>query len=423
MKRRNFLRVGALAAVPLHGRTAAGATAESPPRKRLAAIVAAYRMHSDADNVVTRMLQGYYIGDDYHQPSCDIASLYIHRVPVDDIGHRISQAYRFPVAKTIPEALTLGTGTLAVDGVLLVCDAEETPSNDDLRFEFFQQMLDVFRRSGRSVPLFCSGYLSAAWDRANEMVRRSREMGFPLMAGSSMPVTFRRPALDYPLPSGFDDRPLGDVAPPKFPLGVDFAEALAIAPGSSLTTGLFPSLEVLQSILERRRAGETGIRSVEHLVDDAVWRAVEAGRWSRELMQAALARAGQSAKETPGNTARAALWLVEYNDGTHVAVLWLSGLRPDCAVAFRVKDRREIDSALCYVPLASRNDFSMLVHGISQMMISGKPPYPVERILLTSGVIAALGKQSVSGAKIETPALNISYEAPEHSFYAPGWGW
>lgn len=423
MKRRNFLQAGALAAVRVHAQTPGGRGADSRPRKRLAAIAYAYRMHSDADNIVTRFLQGYYIGDDYHQPACDIASLYVHETPVDDIGHRLSQAYRFPVTKSIPDALMLGTGSLAVDGVLLVCDAEETRSERDLRSEFFQQVLDLFRRSGHSVPLFCAGYLSEDWDRAQEMVRQSQQMGFTIMAGASAPVTFRRPPLDYPLASGFDDRPLGDTAPPKYPLGVDFAEALILLPNGSIVAGLFPGLEVLQSFLERRKAGESGIRSVEHLVDESVWRAAEAGRWSKELMQAALLRTARAGQERPEDVKHPSVWLLEYNDDTHAAALSLDGLAAECVAAFRVKDRREIDTTLCYVPPGSRNDYSMLVHGVSQMMLTGKAPYPVGRTLLTTGVLAALRKQHVIGAKIQTPELAVSYDAPKHSFYAPGWGW
>ena len=61
--------------------------------------------------------------------------------------------------------------------------------------------------------------------------------------------------------------------------------------------GIFHILETLQCFVERRKGGETGIRAVHHLEKDAVWSAAEEGRWSKELMKAALGRAQSSAAD------------------------------------------------------------------------------------------------------------------------------
>ena len=68
-----------------------------------------------------------------------------------DIGYRLAAAYNFPVVRSIAEALTLGTGKLAVDGVLLVAEHGNYPFNDKQqqlypRFKFFQQVVDIFRQ-------------------------------------------------------------------------------------------------------------------------------------------------------------------------------------------------------------------------------------------------------------------------------------
>jgi hypothetical protein len=65
----------------------------------------------------------------------------------------------------------------------------------------------------------------------------------------------------------------------------------------------------------------------------------------------------------------------------------------------------------------------MLVHGIRQMIDTGKPSHPVERTLLVSGTLAALMESRYQGGKVlETPQLNVRYQAPEHSWYAHGLG-
>ena len=47
------------------------------------------------------------------------------------------------------------------------------------RYEFFQQIVKVFRASGRSVPVFNDKHLSWNWEWAKEMYDTSRSMGFP----------------------------------------------------------------------------------------------------------------------------------------------------------------------------------------------------------------------------------------------------
>lgn len=429
MRRRSFLQLNTLAASFLGVPKSSASLSASSARKRLAAIAASYTMHSSADNLITRILQGYWINDDFHPPACDVASLYLHHTGASDVGRRIAAAFGVQVTPSVSEALTLGTGKLAVDGVVLVGD-EDHPGLDDKaprsdeRFSFFQQIVNVFRQSGRSVPVFCYGYLSTNWTEARQIHEWSRELGFPLMAGTSVPVTFRRPELDYHLPDNYDDRRLGDRAQPHYPLGVEFDGALVIAPGEETSDAMYAGLELLQSFVERRKGGETGIRSIEGLVGGEVWRSAQEGRWSKDLMTAALGRATHLGKGRPEDVEHPTAWLITYNDGTQGCVLSLSGLVSEYLAAFHIHGRREIDSTLCYTPVASRNDVSMLVQGISNLMLAGNSPYPIERNLLTSGAFAAVQSSAPRGSRrIETPMLKITYTAPERSFYARGRGW
>src|SRR5262249_57391806 len=105
---------------------------------------------------------------------------------------------------SIADALTLGTGKLAVDGVVQVCEHGNYPHNEKQqqlypRYEFFEQIVKVFRQSGRSVPVFSDKHLSYDWKKAKQMYDWSRELKFPLMAGSSLPGTWRGPELEVPL--------------------------------------------------------------------------------------------------------------------------------------------------------------------------------------------------------------------------------
>jgi hypothetical protein len=429
MKRRNFLQSGILAASSLKAFGPRRVFGAGEARKKLAAIAASCALRSPADNLITRFLEGYWLDNDFHQSPCEIASVYVDRIAAGDIAHRLAAAYQFPVMPSISDALTLGTGNLAVDGVLLVGESGVSPAHTstparDLRFEFFAQVVAAFKKFGRSVPVFCAGYLSDNWDHVWQSYQWSRELGFPLMAGSTPAVTFRRPEVDYPLPSGFDDALLGDQVHHNDPLGVDFADALIIAPGVWSSQTLFASVELLQAFIERRRAGESGIRSIDCRVGQDAWRAAEKGRWSKDLM---LAAGGRS--ETPGDGPQkgmedAVVWLIEYHGGTRGAILSLGDFIREYLAAFSLKGREETDSTLCYTPADSGNDYSMLVHGIEQMMTTQAAPVPAERAVLASGAMAVMREAALArGRRVETPMLRIAYVAPERSFYARGRGW
>jgi hypothetical protein len=395
LRRREFL------ALPVAARAA------DTSRIRLAALSTTYHTRSHTDNFVTRFLEGYWIHDKFYEPQCDVASLYMDQLHPADIGHKLAGAYGFPVKPTIADALTLGAGRLAVGGVILVGEHGKYPLNERHqilypRFEFFRQVVAVFRKSERAAPVFVDKHLSYDWKKAKQMYDWSRELRFPMMAGSSLPVTFRRPEADHPLDTVFED-------------------ALMVGAGGGDDGGIFHYLETLQCFVERRRGGETGVRAVEYLRGDAVWRAAGQKRWSKELMQAALQRGEKVAPGRPEAVKNPGLALIEYNDGFRAAVLMLGGMVQEYLIAVRAGGR--IDSTLCYIPIENSNNFSMFVHGITQMMTSGKPPYPVERTLLTTGMLARVMESGYLGGKrIDTPELAIRYRAPEKSYYAPGVG-
>ncbi len=398
MRRREFLQLPVLAAVRGGARP-----------KRIAALTTTYFVRSHADDIITRFLEGYWINDRYYAPIFQVASLYMDQVHPADIGYRLAAAYDFPLVRSITEALTLGKGKLAVDGVLLVAEHGNYPFNERQqqlypRFRFFQEVVEVFRTSGRSVPVYCDKHMSWNWDEAKQMIEWSRELKFPMMAGSSVPVTFRRPELDYPP-------------------GVEFEDALVVGNGWVTDGGLFHDLETLQCFVERRKGAEAGIRAVQHIQGEEVWHAAEQGRWSRQLLDAALSRAEKLGRGRPEDVKQPVGCMLEYNDGFRAAVVALGGLVNEYLAAFRVKGRPDIDSTLCYDPLENSNNFSMLVHGISEMFEIRRTPYPVERTLLTTGALAVLMESASRGhVLIETPDLRVAYTAPARSFYAHGRG-
>jgi hypothetical protein len=398
MNRREFL--GAAAA-------ATQAAQAQGSKKKIACLSSTYHVRSHSDNFITRFLEGYWIHERYYEPPFQVASLWMDQVHPGDIGTRLAQAYGVKKASSIADALTLGTGKLAVDGVVLICEHGNYPHNEKNqqlypRYEFFEQVVKVFKDSGRSCPVFTDKHLSYDWKKAKQMYDWSRELKFPLMAGSSVPVTFRRPAYDPPL-------------------GTEMESALSVGGGWIADGGIFHILETLQGFVERRKGGEVGVRSVQLLKEGEVWKAAQQGLWRRDLLDAALARGEKPKSPKKPEEMRAVLGLVEYRDGFKAAVIALNEVSEYLAA---VKPKgKDPEGVLCYIPIENSNNFSMLVHGITQMFATGKPSHPVERTLLVSGALSALMESGYQGGKrIETPELTIKYTGPAKSWFAPGVG-
>ncbi len=375
-------------------------------KKRIACLSSTYHVRSHSDNFITRFLEGYWIHESHYDPPFEVASLWMDQIHPADIGQRLAAAYNVPVAKDIAGALTLGTGKLAVDGVVLVCEHGDYPHNEKdqhlyPRYEFFEQVVNVFRKSGQVCPVFVDKHLSYDWKKARQMHQWSQELKFPLMAGSSVPVTFRRPEYD----------------PPR---GLVMDSALAIGGGWFGDGGIFHIFETLQAFVERRRGGETGIRAVRLLKGEEVWKAEKQGLWRRDLLDACLARQLKPTGQRPEEMT-AVLGLIEYRDGFQAATLALSGVSEYIAA---VKPKHGPPQAtLCYIPIENSNNFSMLVHGITQMIQTGQPAVDVRRTLLVSGALDSLMQSGFEkGKRIETPELTISYKPPRDSWYAKGEG-
>jgi hypothetical protein len=173
-------------------------------------------------------------------------------------------------------------------------------------------------------------------------------------------------------------------------------------------------------MVERRHGGETGIASVEWLEGEAVWkwRAGE-GRWSAPLLDAALATGGNVKPGPPErNAGRPVVFLLDYRDGLRTASYLLDGHVSEFQFAAQVEDAAE--------PVATRYlnggprplpHFDGLVKCIEDLFVSGRPVYPVERTLLTTGALAFLFESRAAKARVATPALDIRYRAPEYAYF------
>jgi hypothetical protein len=394
ISRRKLLRGGLALASP-----AAGA------RVRVAAIITEYRKNSHADVIIGRMLEGYEYDGKRREPEVQVVSMFTDQAPANDMSRSMAAKYRVPVCESVREALTLSGRRLAVDGVVLVGEHGNYPLNEHRqklypRYRLFQQIVETFRAAGRSVPVYCDKHFSTDWREAKQMYDESRELRFPLMAGSSLPVTWRRPPLE-----------LEPGAPVQHAVTAFYGDKEAYG---------FHALEALQCMVERRKGGESGIAAVECIEGAAVWNWTDANPWAGRLLEAALARS-ETRKPGPArqNVKQPIVFRLEYRGGLQAAAYMLEGHTRDCTFAAEIEGRREPVSTEVWLQSGRPfSHFSALVHYIEQMMETGREPYPVERTLLTTGALAAL--MQTSGKRVATPHLAILYQPPRDSLFCRG---
>lgn len=418
LTRRTFLTSAAAGAL------ASTLSAEEPAkiaRKKLAIVTTEWREKSHAWHMGERFLVGYPMKGNWHRPPFDVVAAYVDQFPKNDLSRKRAEEFGFKIYPSIAEALRAGGDKLAVDAVLVIGEHGDYKDNDIgqkmyPRYEFFKRVTDVFRKDGRAVPVFNDKHLSWKWEWAKEMVDISRELKFPFLAGSSLPQTWRLPPVDVPY-------------------GAEVEEIVCLAMGR-VDSYDFHALEAIQCLVERRQGGETGVASMQAMRGDRVWKAFDIGSWARggwspRLFDACICRSQTltqpetfshrrpTARQMRDMVKEPVAYRFEYADGLKATMLLMNGLVGDFTVAARIKGQEEPLSTLFYLPPVPNVAYSApLMAKAESMFTTGLAPYPIERTLLTTGLVEAGMKSLAADKRIDTPHLAVKYVAPKESQFA-----
>jgi hypothetical protein len=405
LSRRAFLASTAAASAAAASPRASAAPPRGRDRKTIALIGTEVRTHSHAQHFIDRFLLGYAWQGGWHRPEVDLVSLYIDQFPERDLIRT-------------HDALTMGTDDLAVDGVVIIGEHGKYPRNElgqtlYPRHDFFKQVVSVFEQTGKSVPVFNDKHLSTDWGQCVEMVEDARRLGFAFLAGSSLPVTWRLPAVDVPF-------------------GADLSESVCVAYGGADSYD-FHGLETAQCMSERREGGEVGISRVQALRGEAVWDWLEPRETTARLFLSALCRShtlpvsnGYPVDPPSIDWARQVFpdgfaYLIEHRDGFRTTLFMLPV--QDFTYAGLLKGSGEVVSCQMHLPMPGRSAstadfFNPLVRHIERLVVDGRAPYPAERTLLTSGMtLAGVTSLFREGEVVETPEMEVRYTAPRESLY------
>lgn len=398
----------------------------SGKRLKLAGVVTAIWEYSHPQHILDRFLDGYGWNGRFHQPNMDLVGLYVDQRAEGDLTRQFAQ--RFPQLKlypTIEEAVTLGTGKLAVDGIVVSGEHGIYPHNalgqaEQPHYRFFQSIVDVFRSSGRSVPYLNDKQL-ASWSfpHSLDMVNTSKKLGFPMTGGSSLPVTWRVPSVE-------------------FPDGAKVREAMSVCYGGPDSYD-YHALEAIQCMVERRQGGEAGVEWIQAYRGDNFWQAYANGVWPHALVKACLARSFTltsgfrlyrdvyPAMEQMKQLVRDPFaYRYRCRDGLMCTMIMMNGLLYDFNFAADIVGRAEPFSTQMYSPgpngqIQTLADFfNPLVHNAEVMFETGKAPFPIERVLMSTGLTIAGVKSLFNGqVRVETPELAaVRYPpSPDSTFW------
>jgi len=367
----------------------------------IAGVTTVLRKNSHADVIIGRLVRGYSLNDQGQYPDLKLVSLFTDQIPKSDISRDWSKTYGFQIANTVRQALTHGTDSLKVDGVLLVAEHgtyDKSPTGNTMypKRRLFGEVVETFQSTGTTVPVLLDKHLADNWKDAKWVYDQAKELNIPLMAGSTLPLLWRYPPVDTKRNRKIE-------------------EIVAVSYGRLDAYG-FHSLEMVQSLVERRAGGETGIRSVQCLTGDAVWKARDAGRFNSQLFEATLDRQNVKRWEKRNKTLEESvrepvLWMFEYRDGLRASVLTLNGAVADWTAAWKYVGEDQIESTRFQTQeVRPFSHFTLMVKGFERMLKTEKAPWPVERTLLTSGLLDALLTSNVNGGKkLETPWLDVRY--------------
>ncbi len=378
-------------------------------RPRVAVIATTYFPESHADVIATRLIKGYEFEGEFHEPRLEVVSFYLEQVDERDMGLELIESAGIPRFETVGEAIACGDLGVQVDGVVIIGEHGEFEDNE------FEQKLYPRRRlfdaaiasmvsAGRFVPIFNDKHLAWSFPDALSMYRTAQRLEVPLLAGSTIPLAWR-------IPTGTE-----------WPFDEPMSEIVVAGYGPTEIYG-FHNLEGLQVFAERRRGGETGVASVQGLSGEAATRAVHEERVNPALLDRALATFGlDEADKARARHSIKDVFLVDYADGLRAAVVNCDVVIANWGIAASGPNQ-EMD---CQIWLQGypHAHFVFMVRQIEALVLNRSAPYPIERTLLTTGMLDALMRSRHDGGQFRnTPELSLAYRAaqriPDTGVYDP----
>lgn len=397
---RQETREAAEASTPQPQRAEGGQLGEQPQlvdravgcgyRPKVAVVVTEYRFNSHADMILGRLL-----GDLDFEPRLDVAAVYTDQVPANDMSREMAAKRGVPIYSTVAETVRAAHLDTPIDGVIFVGEHGDYPVNalgqkEYPRYRLFREIIEELDALGLKVPIFHDKHFSYDLNESLWMFEALRERRLPFLGGSTIPLTEPSPAYDPALLR-------------------ESREWLAISYSASIEAYGYHGLELMQSLAEKRLGGESGVSAVWAVQGDAVWTAMDEGRWPEDLMHEAL-RLHPGVPDGHPRTwdPNPVLFAVEYVDGSRGYCLQF--LRGVSRWGYAFRSLSGTTAAICLSgEQRPFSHFERMTKLIENLVYTGQSPVPVERVYVSTGLIG-YGMQALhTRGRVETPLLHVQY--------------
>ncbi|WP_409341495.1 hypothetical protein [Paenibacillus sp. MBLB4367] len=369
-------------------------------KKRVAAIISEYWDISHADVIITKMLDGFSLDGRTYQSTLDIVSMYVDRFPDNDMSRNLAAKHSIPIYGSIREALLHGGDAFTLDGIILIGEHGVYPFNEigqELypRRLFFEACLNVMLEYNRIVPVYTDKGFAVVQEDIEWMYAQIKRYDIPFMSSSVVPFARKQP-IERPFPPG---------APLHKMFGFSYG---------SLERYVYHTLEMLQSVAEQRACGESGIRAVRAYKNEQAVSRLLSDEWGAIYRACGGFINLRDVNKFPYELQEPVFFELDYVDGLQSGVLycdWLASKEMQTfASAYQVLEQEE---PIC-VEFWLQNQkpyshFGRLTLEIEKFIHTRRPPFPVERSLLTTGGLDACMRSHYSGEEIETPHLQVRY--------------
>jgi len=386
-------------------------------RPRIALVITTWYEASHADVLATGLVKGYDWNGGLSEPRVEVVSAYLEQRGISqkgrhkpDVGVEFLAQHGVPLYPTPAEALGAGAPGVNVDGVLIIAehgDYEDNEYGQKLypRRRLFDSCLSAMIAADRFVPVFNDKHLAWNFTDAKADYDNARRLGVPLLAGSTIPIAWRKPQ------------------GAEWPYGAPMNKAVCAAFSGFEVYG-YHALEGLQAFTERRAGGESGAVEVRGFADDQAAGGVAS--IDPELLRAAVAAALTSgadgatdgAEVSPDAISAAIAQIkhvvtIRHADGLESAMVLSDGLK-SFGVAATGPEQATVTAEMHLQPGWPHSHFLFLGRAAETMYLTGQAPYPVERTLFTGGVLDHAIRNARGVVDHQTPHLDIAYTVPEH---------
>jgi hypothetical protein len=385
-------------------------------KKRVAAIVTEYWDISHADVILTKIIEGFTMDGRKYSSSIEIVSMYVDKFPANDKSRDICARHSIPMYDSIKNALLAGGTSFNLDGIIIIGEHGDYPINKYgqilyPRRRFFEECLNVMLEFGRIVPVYSDKSYAITKEDILWIYNMIKKYSIPFYSSSALPYARQYPGVLAP-PDGapivkmftFTNSGNYEAVHPA----VDYMQYYSHEHGVDFAN--YHRMEMVQSIAEKRQCGESGVARVRSFRGPEAVSKLLSDQWGgiyRSLGQFL----NQADVETlPYELKDPILFEVDYVDGLSLGILCTDKEVPENAIAYMTD---EITAPYCTQFISQSRkpyiNFGRLSLLIERFIHTSRPPFPVERSLITAGTSDALIRSLYYKKEIETPYLKIRY--------------